>query len=441
MTFVTGSTPSYTGHNEGRGCPRISCTTTLGTRSAGTGRPPSSAPAELPNPRQALEMVWAGPQTPPAVAPRREPAARPGRGCMARRITLRLSTSRVVLRRPGALSFAGANAAPVRIRRQGPPHAVRSRIRHNGAMAESLRISEAVYLGGFGHLEVNEPRWGTLILSDESITLTRVQNQNKRRYPDIEMCRTRAIASIEVTSEQVAKSKVGATLLFGVFGGLAAKGAADRSTLIVSLLSGSAGYFIVKKYFAAQLLGIADPWRREMGIGLGEAPETVAAPPLSVADEIAKLAQQRDFGALTEDESVLLKTQLIKAQTTQRRRPNSRNPVSPSRWSGQAQTCHHWSPRGENHRPVKDGTSRQWVLCRFRSYTMAQQRSTSAMKLGERSPGRGGTDRSSQPVARATPCNSDVGNRVARCRDVSPSTAIEQVRSESAQARGVPVPY
>ena len=124
------------------------------------------------------------------------------------------------------------------------------------------------------------------------------------------MCRTLAIASLEVTSEQVAKSKVGATLLFGVWGGLAAKGAADRSTLVVNIKNGSTGYFIIKKYFAAQLLAIVDPWRREMGIGLGGSPEA-AGGPVSIADEIAKLAQLRESGALTEDEFVLLKTQLI----------------------------------------------------------------------------------------------------------------------------------
>ena len=182
-------------------------------------------------------------------------------------------------------------------------------------MAESLVIQDTVYLGGFGHLDLSEPRWGTLVLSDETVTLTRVQSRDMRRIHDIEMCRTRAIASIEVTSEQVAQSKVGPALVFGILG-LAAKGAADRSTLVVSLRNASTGYFIVKKYFAAQLLAIIDPWRQEMGIGLGGAPE-VAGGPVSIADEIAKLAQLRDSGALSEDEFVLLKTRLIETQMTE----------------------------------------------------------------------------------------------------------------------------
>ena len=50
-----------------------------------------------------------------------------------------------------------------------------------------------------------------------------------------------------------------------------------------------------------------------------------------------------------------------------RRRPNSRSPVSPSRWSGEAHTTHQRSPRGERQRPVHAGASAQWVACRFRS--------------------------------------------------------------------------
>ena len=39
-------------------------------------------------------------------------------------------------------------------------------------------------------------------------------------------------------------------------------------------------------------------------------------------------------------------------------RANCRRPVSPSRWSGQAQTRHQRSPDGLNHLPVHEGTSK-----------------------------------------------------------------------------------
>ena len=41
----------------------------------------------------------------------------------------------------------------------------------------------------------------------------------------------------------------------------------------------------------------------------------------------------------------------------QRRRPNSRSPVSPSMWSAQLHTRHQRSPLELNHRPVHVGVS------------------------------------------------------------------------------------
>jgi hypothetical protein len=49
------------------------------------------------------------------------------------------------------------------------------------------------------------------------------------------------------------------------------------------------------------------------------------------------------------------------------RLPNSFNPVSPSKWWGQLQTRHQWSPLGENQRPVHKGVSGQCVAYPGRS--------------------------------------------------------------------------
>jgi hypothetical protein len=186
-----------------------------------------------------------------------------------------------------------------------------------GPMSDPLRIRDTVYLGGFDHLGLTEPRWGTLVLADEAVTLTNVQNQKTRRFPEFELCRTRAIASLEVTSEQVAKSKVGAALLFGVLGGLAAKGAADRATIVLHLKSGVTGYIIVKKRFAASVLGLLAPWRQAAGIPLGDPRQAQTDnAQTSVADELAKLAQLRDSGVLTDGEFDALKAELIRNHTS-----------------------------------------------------------------------------------------------------------------------------
>jgi hypothetical protein len=50
-----------------------------------------------------------------------------------------------------------------------------------------------------------------------------------------------------------------------------------------------------------------------------------------------------------------------------------RSPVSPSRWASQAQTGHHRSPRGENHRPVQVGSLLQRVAWSCRVWTMARR--------------------------------------------------------------------
>ena len=66
--------------------------------------------------------------------------------------------------------------------------------------------------------------------------------------PPIEVCRTRAIASIEVTSEQAAKFR---------FGGILSKGAQDRATVVVCLKNGDAGYFTIGGQSTGMLLGIS----------------------------------------------------------------------------------------------------------------------------------------------------------------------------------------
>ena len=127
------------------------------------------------------------------------------------------------------------------------------------------------------------------------------------------MCRTLAIAAMEITSEQAAKSKLGAALFFGVLGAVTAKGSEDRATLIVYLKSGEKGYFTINRQSVASLLGTLEPWMREKGIALGApdaGPPSAAAPKL-IADELAKLAQLRDSGVLSEEEFLALKRNLI----------------------------------------------------------------------------------------------------------------------------------
>ena len=128
-----------------------------------------------------------------------------------------------------------------------------------------------------------------------------------RNIPAVELCRTRAIAAVEVTSEQVAKSKLGAALVFGVLGAVSAKGSMERATVIVYLKSGETGYFTIGKQSVASLLGLLTPWLRgQEDTRWGR--QTPVLPIPSAAelctefiadDDLAKLAQLRDSGVLS----------------------------------------------------------------------------------------------------------------------------------------------
>jgi hypothetical protein len=87
--------------------------------------------------------------------------------------------------------------------------------------------STCQYLGGFHW--ASEPKIGDLNFDEEGIQL--VDQRNKI----LVKVGISVIDSIEVMSEQVAKSNIDAVLVFGVLGGLAAAGAKDRGTLLVHL--------------------------------------------------------------------------------------------------------------------------------------------------------------------------------------------------------------
>ena len=165
-----------------------------------------------------------------------------------------------------------------------------------------------IYHGGFAWAP--DPGEGALTFDSQHIELThRTKLVVKVGVPVIE--------SIEITSEQVAKTRIGAVLLFGVLGGLGARGAADRGTLLVHLKDGQTGYFTIgPEWSQSQLLGILAPWYNSLGIPLRRtgqpAPTTQPAlSPISVADELTKLAGLRDSGILTSEEFETEKARLL----------------------------------------------------------------------------------------------------------------------------------
>ena len=95
------------------------------------------------------------------------------------------------------------------------------------AVMPELRLGRAIYHGGFSFI----PRTGLvggLVLDDDAVTMVGVPNEKRTREITMELCRTRAIAAMEITSEQVARRPFG-----GLVGALSKKQSMDRATLIV----------------------------------------------------------------------------------------------------------------------------------------------------------------------------------------------------------------
>jgi hypothetical protein len=172
-------------------------------------------------------------------------------------------------------------------------------------VTEPVEVEYTTYHGGLSFSP--NPEFGRLVFQDTVIALKGI-NIGSTLQTKLEL-RALAVASIEVTSEQVAKSRVGATFLFGVLG-LGAKHTWDRTTIIVHMKSGEVGYFTVADRSAPGVRGDITPWMRERNIPLGTpapAPVQIA----SIADELAKLAQLREKGVLTDEEFVAQKARLL----------------------------------------------------------------------------------------------------------------------------------
>lgn len=93
------------------------------------------------------------------------------------------------------------------------------------AQEQELRIGGVTDHGGFSPVPQMDPRVGRLVFDDEVLTLDPVQNERfTREYAPIRLCETGAIAAMEITSEQVARSKLGAAAFFGVLGAVTCEG-------------------------------------------------------------------------------------------------------------------------------------------------------------------------------------------------------------------------
>jgi hypothetical protein len=126
------------------------------------------------------------------------------------------------------------------------------------------------------------------------------------------------VRSISVEGGQVAKNKVAAELAFGIFGGLGAKGAKDRTYIIVNRNDGAQGIWEVDKMAPMQVRANLSPVLRVAGVPFADdpsaspmTPTTPQVAPSSMAEEIERLAGLRDRGILTDEEFTIAKARLL----------------------------------------------------------------------------------------------------------------------------------
>jgi hypothetical protein len=185
-----------------------------------------------------------------------------------------------------------------------------------GHSATAVTFLSARYLGHHPELQKgrDEQREGRLRVTPEWIELLRADGRPRGEasmsLPDVE--------SVEVLGGRVTKGAGDIAKSVLVSGLAFAEYKTDRTTLVMHLKSGEAAYFEVDEQRPASLRVAIESILAAAGVpfleDVAHDVEAEGAPGAgvhSVADELAKLAQLRDSGVLTEDEFATLKARLI----------------------------------------------------------------------------------------------------------------------------------
>jgi hypothetical protein len=162
-----------------------------------------------------------------------------------------------------------------------------------------------IYLGGSS--KFSEGWHGYLFFTTKAIGL----GKGSRSGPRETVIPMETVASIEVTGRQVARSKVGPVLIFGLYG-LAAKGSMDETTVAVRTKDGETIYFAINNQRPEMVRTLISPVLKLVNVPFHDEVPPAATPPLQdMADELRKLAALRDEGLLTDDEFTAQKAKLL----------------------------------------------------------------------------------------------------------------------------------
>lgn len=188
--------------------------------------------------------------------------------------------------------------------------ATAARARHEEVVAKSqakVIFSHALYLGGLASVRPN--RVGNMIFAEDRTGIATINPKTMFIHTSL----------IDVDGGEVANRKIVATVTFAVLGGPAAKGAKDQAVITVRTTDGEEPYFQLNKTSPQSVLARIAPWMKSHGIpshdqfmqrqaadaqgnAVAAALAAQAHPtPLSIADELSKLAALRDSGVLSHD--------------------------------------------------------------------------------------------------------------------------------------------
>lgn len=174
----------------------------------------------------------------------------------------------------------------------------------NEALGPHRWFANAKYLGGTS--KFTDGWRGFLFFTTEAIGL----GKTRASGPQETVIPRKYIVSVEVTGRQVAKSRVGLVIVFGL-AGLAARSTQDRTTIVVRTTTDEALYYSIDGISPEGVRAGIAPVLKLANIPFHE--ELPARPPHppDVADQIRKLATLRDEGLLTGEEFAAQKAKLL----------------------------------------------------------------------------------------------------------------------------------
>ena len=117
--------------------------------------------------------------------------------------------------------------------------------------------------------------------------------------------------AVAVESEQVAKSKLGAVLAFGILGALTAKDTMSQSVLTVRRKDDAMAYFSMDEIAAHEVKARIASLLKSIGMPMVEEMSSETSPGMSVASEIERLVALKAAGHLDDDEFTKLKAKLL----------------------------------------------------------------------------------------------------------------------------------